>query len=98
MSLFNLYEGAVGADLGNLLASATLEVGHIGMNLVEASTALIPLASPLGPGEYTIDIREGGAEQSYELNVSVSVIPEPSAVLLIALSSVALAMRRRRRV
>ncbi|MCH1504673.1 MAG: PEP-CTERM sorting domain-containing protein [Verrucomicrobiales bacterium] len=94
MSLFNLYEGAVGADLGNLLASATLEVAHVGLNLVEAPTALMPLAEPLGPGVYTIDIREGGAAQDYE--ISVHVIPEPSVPLLVILGSFLLVTRRRR--
>lgn len=95
MSLFNLYEGAVGADLGNLLASATLEVSHVGLNLVEAPTAIMPLADPLGPGVYTIDIREGGAAQDYE--ISVNVIPEPSVLLMVILGTFVLVTRRRRR-
>lgn len=94
MSLFNLYGGSVGADLGNLLASATMEVDHIGMNLLQGPAATMPLADPLGPGDYTIDIREGGATQDYEINISV--IPEPSATLLAGLGICILFARRRR--
>ena len=96
MSLFNLYQGAVGADLGNLLASTILEVDHIGLNLLNAGTAIIPLADPLGPGTYTIDIREGGAAQDYELKISANVVPEPSSFILVGLGALALFMRRRR--
>ncbi len=93
-SLLNLYQGPIGEG-GTLLASAPLDVANLGKDVLAADVALVPLAQPLEAGQqYTLEIREGGATQDYEL--TVHVVPEPSSVALVAMGVLALASRRRR--
>lgn len=84
MGLFNLYQGPLGS--GVLLDSAVMSTANVGSNLLEAG--------PLGPGEYTIDLREGGSEQNYGL--TINIVPEPSTSMLFLAGLVMLAGRRRR--
>ncbi len=78
-------------DFGNpaLIASIAMGTSYVGTNLLDDPA----FSGPLGPGDYTVGLREGTAGQAYTFNFHVT--PAPGTAALLGLGAMVGTRRRR---
>ncbi|MCH2133202.1 MAG: hypothetical protein MK116_05570 [Phycisphaerales bacterium] len=86
-------------NVGDLLGYAhygTLDVGQDILPTMGSGPGSQGFTAPLGPGDYSFWVRQGGADPAtWDLNFVVTPIPAPAGLAVLALAGVA--GRRRRR-
>jgi hypothetical protein len=73
----------VGQDLLPLMANPTVAAGATGFT------------TPLAAGSYTFLIQQSGAPTSYQLDFTVTTVPEPASLLLLVFALSSLAWKRK---
>jgi len=92
---FGLYSGADAEDGGTLLGDMTVDAGPLGDSTFADYTASITTGDSVS-GNLFVSLRNTGAGRSHYDNVRLSVVPEPSSMVLLVLGGLGLLAQRRR--
>ena len=85
------------ADLLGYAHYGALDVGQDILPTMGQGPGSQGFSAPLGPGEYSFWVRQGGSDPAdWDLNFVVTPVPAPAALALLAIGGVAGCRRRRR--
>lgn len=79
---FNLYAGPI--------ATPSAQIGFSSLASSTVGTNILP-TPPLSGGVFTVNLRESGGLESYQLDLQVSSVPEPSSLVLSCLLATSIA-------
>jgi hypothetical protein len=96
-STFGLYLGGDAAGGGALLADTTVDAGPLGVSTFADYSMTYETGDVVAAGNLFVSLRTTGNGRAHYDNIRLSVVPEPSAFVLVGLAGLGLLRQRRRR-